>query len=141
VAKVGFRDGVENWALLLLRVGAGLMLAILHGWSKIQGAYGMLADGEAWKHVDTVIKIGLPAPKIMAVCSALAEFLGGILLAVGFLTPLGAAAVAINMGVAVGLHLSGDMRLELAAMYLLVAVYVMVRGGGRFSIDGVIWRK
>lgn len=141
VAKAGFRDGVQNWALLLLRVGAGLMLALLHGWSKVQGAYGMVVDGEAWRHVDTVTKIGLPAPKLLAVCSALAEFVGGILLAAGLLTPLAAAAVAINMGVAVGLHLSGDMRLELAAMYLLVAVYLLVRGGGRFSVDQGIWRK
>jgi putative oxidoreductase len=126
---------LEQPALMLLRAGSGLFMAFLHGWGKIKGAWGHLVRGEDWGFPDSVSALGFPIPLLFAVLAALSEFIGGLLLAVGLYTRTAALFIAIVMSVAVYRHLTTDMRYELAALFLLVSFFFLVRGAGRLSLD------
>jgi putative oxidoreductase len=120
--------------LLLLRLGAGLMLFGFHGYGKLKGALGLL-QGQEWPFVAFVGNFGFPVPAFFAVCAALAEGVGSLLLAAGLFTRYAAAAVGFTMLMAVTHHVRTDMRFELAAIYLLVALLFVFSPPGRFSLD------
>ena len=122
-------------ALFLLRASAGLMLAFKHGDDKITAAYGYVVHGQEWGFVNGVANIGFPFPGFFAVCAAVAEFFGALLLAVGLFTRYAAAAVTAVMAVAVYTHLRGNMQFELAALYGLIALAFIFIGPGKFSVD------
>jgi putative oxidoreductase len=74
----------------------------------------------------------------------LSEFVGGLLLALGLLTRPAATFVLITLTVAaVDIH-SGDpfAKRELALAYAVVALSLMLGGGGRYSLDrALFWRS
>jgi putative oxidoreductase len=138
--------------LLALRI-AGLYLAVAHGYGKVVG----LATGQG-RFLQGVAEMGFPVPIVFAWAAALSEFAGGLLVALGLLTPWAAAFAAFTMVVAaLGPHhalsqllsslgmapvpeetLKGWGNPELAVAYLLIMVAVALLGPGRFSIDA--WR-
>lgn len=128
--------------LLVLRLGIGLMLAFGHGWYKLPPP-DMFVGG--------VRSLGFPAPLAFAWAAALSEFLGGLLLAVGLFTRVGAFFVISTMGVAaLGQHLrdplfmqnaAGGPSKEFALLYLIPAVALLLTGSGRFGLDRVIGRN
>lgn len=122
--------------LLVLRVGAGLMMALAHGLGKIPPSLGF---------VDSTAGMGFPLPGLFAWAAALSEFAGGLLLAIGLLTRPAAFFVGITMAVAFlfahGGALTGEGNGELAFVYLIVAITLMITGAGRYSLDQVIWRR
>lgn len=105
----------------------------------VAGAYANLFGGQEWGLIGFVAKLGFPAPRFFAVCAALAEFVGGLLLAAGWLTRYAATVVAFNMSVALYYHLMTDGRFEMAAHYWLAAVLFIFVAPGRFSLDE--WRR
>lgn len=118
-------------ALAFLRVTAGVSLALAHGFDKLPPPAGL---------VGAVRGVGFPAPEAFAWCAGLAEAVGGLLLAAGFLTRPAALAVAITMGVALfGVH-GGDpwAKQELAALYGVAALTVVFAGPGRLSVDALL---
>jgi len=119
----------------LIRMSSGLLLALLHGWPKVLAAYGYFVHGQEWRFVKTVADIGFPAPAFFAVLSTLAEFLGGLLLAVGLFTRYAAFFVLFNMTVAVYRNATRGSLDELALMYGLIALAFLIHGGGAFSLD------
>ncbi len=126
----------SDLALFLLRCGMGLMLALFNGWGLVAGAYANLFHGQEWKFIGFVSNFGFPFARFFAVCSALAEFVGGLLLAAGLFTRYAALLVAFNMSVAVYFHMKTDWRFELAAHYLLTAILFIFADPGRLSLDG-----
>lgn len=124
-----------NGGLLWLRLGLGIGLAWLHGWGKLTGAFGYLFGGEEWRFIAGVEAIGFPIPVFFAFAAALAEGVGALLVAVGFLTRPAAIAVAFTMLVAVYRHLSQGQGAELAALYLIGAVAIILIGPGAHSVD------
>ena len=82
---------------LLVRVVLGAIMAA-HGAQKLFGWFGGpgLAGTGGW-----LGSMGFKPARLLAVVVGLAEFGGGALLALGLLTPLGAAAVAGVMFVAI----------------------------------------
>ena len=117
--------------LAVLRVTAGVSLAVAHGFDKVPPPPGLVA---------AVRGMGFPAPEAFAWCAALAEAVGGLLLAVGFLTRPAAFAVAFTMGVALfGMHW-GDpwAKQELAALYGAAALCLLFAGPGRLSVDALL---
>jgi len=79
--------------LLILRLGLGLTLAV-HGLQKLFGWFGGLdlsSTGAAFA------ALGYRPGKLFALLAGLAEAAGGVLLAIGFLTPLAAVAVMSAM--------------------------------------------
>lgn len=130
-------------ALLFVRVLAGGMLAAFHGWGKVKSAYALLAHDQEWRFVQVVAGLGFPFPMLFALAAAVAEFFGGLFLAVGFLTRLAASGIAITMLVAVYRHLTTDWRFELAALYLGIAVLFVLGDPGRWALDARLrtrWR-
>lgn len=125
----------EHFGLLLLRLGGGLFLALLHGWGKVRGLWAHLVFGEEWGFPNTVAWLGFPFPLFFAAIVAVVEFIGGLMLAAGVYTRYVAFFISVNMAVAVYRHLISDMRYELAALFLLIALYFLFRGAGRYSVD------
>lgn len=125
-------DSVKDLSHSLLRIGTGLMMAFLHGAAKMPPSD---------KFIVGVSELGFPAPAFFAWCAALAEMGGGLLLAAGLLTRPASFFIAFTMFVAAfGRHLHDPFaRKELSLLYLLLALYFLVRGGGRWSIDRLLW--
>jgi putative oxidoreductase len=117
-----------DFGLLVLRLFTGLALAFGHGINKLPPSERFLAG---------VVEMGFPAPLFFAWASGLAEFGGGLLLALGLLTRPAALLVAINMFVAAFIRQAGDpfKEVELAYLFLAVAVLYAVAGPGRLSLD------
>jgi putative oxidoreductase len=142
----------EDWGLLVLRL-SGFGLALAHGLSKVMG----LAAGTSQLPA-AVEKLGFPIPYFFAWAAALGELLGGLMVAVGLFTRVGAALAAFTMFVAAFLQhhafskLLVNLRLryvseetlkawgnpELALLYLAVLLAVLIMGPGRIAFDSAI---
>jgi putative oxidoreductase len=123
-----------SYGLLLLRVFVGLAF-VGHGTQKLFGwfgGYGPQGTG------GFMASQGYRAGVFMAVAAGLCETVGGLLLAVGFLTPLAGTLLAIVMINAIGsvtLKRTFMLGSELEIAYLTVAVSLVATGPGRFSLD------
>jgi putative oxidoreductase len=130
--------------LLVLRLVLGVIF-VAHGAQKLFGSFGGPGlKGTAGFHK----QLGIKPPYLMAVLAGLAEFIGGVLVAVGFLTPLAALALIVVMIVAVlTVHLKNgffntnggyEFNLALAGM----ALTLLIVGAGAYSLDstlGIFW--
>ncbi|HET7480976.1 MAG TPA: DoxX family protein [Rubrobacteraceae bacterium] len=126
--------------LLVLRVVLGVIFAA-HGAQKLFGSFGGPGlKGTAGFHE----QLGIKPPYLMAVLAGLAEFAGGILVAVGLLTPLAAVALIVTMAVAaLTVHLKNgffamnggyEFNLALAGM----ALTLLLTGAGAISLDAAL---
>lgn len=115
-------------ALLALRVGFGLALALAHG-------YGKLTNPERFLHGLAMNQF--PLPGLFGWAAIGSEFLGGLLLALGFFTRPAAALVLVTMGVAAfDIHAEDPFaKRELALAYAVVAFALLLAGPGRFALD------
>ncbi len=123
-------------ALLILRVGLGLSLAA-HGAQKLFGWFGGHGIAGTGGYFDS---IGFRPGKPNALIAGVGEVGGGLLLALGLLTPLGGAAVVGTMLVAASVHSKAGFfaqtgGYELPLFYSIGAVALTVSGPGRYSID------
>ena len=101
--------------------------------------------------VGRFIKIGIPAPQILAPFVGVVEIVGGVLILAGLFTRLAAFPLVINMVVAIGttklpiLLKSGfwaaahEARTDYAM--LLGAIFLLVVESGRFSLDALRHRR
>ena len=121
-------------AFLLLRVLAGLALAYFHGLGKVPPSPGF---------VEGVAAMGLPLPVVFAWAAGLAELVGGVLLAVGLLTRPASFFILVTMGVAFFLRHADDPFLdkEKAYLYGAIALFFLLAGAGRFSLDRLMRRR
>jgi putative oxidoreductase len=126
-----FTSPAADAALAVLRVAAGLLLAFLHGLNKILPQEGFIG----W-----IGGMGFPAPVLFAWLAGLAEFGGGLLLALGLLTRPVAAVLIIHFLVVVFVAHAGDSLgdRELAILFGVIALQFLLTGPGRYSIDAVI---
>lgn len=117
-----------NAGLALLRIFAGVALALAHGYGKVPPSDGL---------VNRTAELGFPMPVVFAWAAGLSEFLGGIFLALGFLTRISSFFIAFTMLVAlVGVHGADPFnKQELAFMYLFVALAFMLKGAGDWNVD------
>ena len=120
--------GFGEIALTALRVFAGLALAFGHGMGKLPPSDGFVSG---------VAEMGFPMPEVFAWLASLAEFGGGLCLAIGLFTRPSAFFVAFTMAVAGLVRHAPDpfQKKELALMYLFVALVFMAIGGGRLAAD------
>jgi putative oxidoreductase len=135
---------MDDVALLVLRLVLGGVF-VAHGAQKLFGSFGGPGiEGTTGFHEQLGIKPARP----MAVLAGLTEFLGGILVVAGFLTPLAALALIGVMAVAVltvnlknGFFAANggyEYNLVLAA----VALALVLAGGGAYGLDaalGILW--
>src|SRR5687767_12809654 len=126
--------------LLIIRLVIGGTLAA-HGAQKLFGWFGGfgIAGTGGWLE-----SMGFRPGKLQAVVSGLSEFGGGLLLAAGLLTPLGAAAIAGVMLVAiVSVHLdkgffNGAGGYEFNVVLAATAIAMAFSGPGKLSVDNAL---
>jgi len=138
----GFYDTAERLAYPLMRLAVGAFL-IPHGMQKLFGAYGGNIANTAAGFAKAGIEPALP----LAYTVGCIEFFGGILIAIGLLTRVAAAAVVIMMTVAVvKVHLGNgffwnNRGFEYPALWGILAFAIFLRGGGAMSVDRAIGKE
>jgi putative oxidoreductase len=117
-----------------LRVLLGLLMAGGHGWGKLM-AWSQKADT-----FPDPLGVGSPVSLALAI---FAELFCALLLAVGLGTRLVVVPLIVTMVVAAFVVHGGDpwQRKELAVLYLVGFLVLLVTGGGRFSLDAVVWPR
>jgi len=125
--------------LLILRLVAGLTLAA-HGAQKLFGWFG---GGGISGTLQMQGRLGLKPAPLWAGMVILGEFGGGLSVAFGFLTPLGAAAMfaAMFMAIAKSHWKNGFWNskrgLEFPLQLLTIGVAIGIIGPGSYSLDAL----
>jgi len=121
-------------SLAMLRIFTGLAMAFGHGIRKMPPSEGFI-QGTA--------DMGFPFPTFFATMAGYSEFLGGIFLALGFMTRPAAFFVSATMIVAAFVRHADDPfgSAEKAYLYLVIGLVYLVLGSGRLSLDQVIRRR
>ncbi|HEV2225741.1 MAG TPA: DoxX family protein [Nitrososphaerales archaeon] len=128
--------GPELLLILRLGVGAGL---VLHGYPKAKG--GRVQAGQWLKNMGI--------PHLAADLVTVLEFLGGVFLILGLLTPLVGLFFVVQFGSIIWMKKSkmhasfvsteqGKPTYEIDAVYLLLALVFLVLGAGSFSLDSLL---
>jgi putative oxidoreductase len=125
--------------LLIIRVVLGLLL-VGHGAQKLLGWFGGPGLSGTAGFFDSV---GYRPGRRMAMLAGLAEVTGGALVALGLLTPLGAAIVLGTMFAAAAAHSSNGLwgangGYEMPLLYAVTALGLGFTGPGRVSLDNLL---
>jgi len=139
-ALLGSSD-LEQYAILLVRVSIGLFFAI-------SGANKLFAAGGTKPVYDTLVQAKVPLPRVMAYFVSGVEFVGGSLVAVGFLSSPASGVLMIDMIVATvtsslstlpkglsPLSWFDDVLYLPEVLYVLFFVWLVCSGPGMFSVD------
>jgi putative oxidoreductase len=133
-----------NTALLIARLAIGLGFAA-HGAQKLFGwfgGYGLKNTGEF------MVTLGWQQGRFFATAASLAETTAGILIALGFLWPLGPALMILMMiTAALTVHIKNGFfnaknGYELPVVYAMSALILTFTGPGEYSLDrflGLDW--
>jgi putative oxidoreductase len=132
-----------NLTLLLFRLTIAIVF-LAHGWNHVFGG-GKIAGTARWFE-----SLGMRPGIVHAWAASLTELGAGVLVGLGLLTPLGAAAVVGVMVVAlVTTHLRNGFFIfkpgqgyEYVVVLIMCAVAIGVVGPGRWSVDyalGISW--
>jgi putative oxidoreductase len=130
--------------ILIARLAVGTLFAL-------SGSGKLFVASRRDEMLRTVREAGIPAPELNAVFVSLVEFLCGVLLAMGLLTPLCCLLLSGDMVVAVRTSVLPRIKASsladwLAAvlylpevLYLVILVWLLVSGPGWFSVDYLLW--
>ena len=130
-----YLDRLQPLALLFMRLALGAIM-VAHGYHKVFGGLH--------HHAQMVASLGLPA--WLGYVSAFTEFLGGLLILVGFFTRIAAFAVFIDLFVAIWkVHLHNGLigtpdrpGYEFALAAAAIAFAIIFFGAGPIAIDHVL---
>jgi putative oxidoreductase len=135
----------DSAATAILRLVLGIVF-FAHGAQKMLGWFGGFGFAGTMGFFTGMMHI--PAP--LAFLAIAAEFFGGIGLILGFLTRIAAFGIGVNMLVAIMtvhhnfgffMNWTGTQKGEGFEFHLLVlamVAFLMIRGGGAFSIDRLL---
>ena len=128
--------------LLVMRVGLGLLMAIAHGWGKLTGG------PEVWTRLGGAMEsFGVPETLYLpfGFMAMVAEFFGGILLALGLTSRVCAFLLLNTMIVATVMKATSgaDFQMETSRPLELAVLFLglLIAGPGRLSIDYLIFGK
>jgi putative oxidoreductase len=133
----GGKEMSVDVGIMLVRVLFGAAIAA-HGSQKlfgVFGGYGLKGTGGFFE------SLGFRPGVLLAALAGLGELVGGLLLVLGLLTPVGAAAVLATMIVAmVSVHLKNGFfatnnGIEMPFLFAAAALGIAVTGGGAYSLD------
>lgn len=126
--------------LLIARLVFGLLMAG-HGTQKLfgwLGGYGLAGTGGFFE------TLGFRPGRAFAAAAALTEITGGLLLALGFLGPVGPALIiSVMLVAAISVHWQNGLfatsnGIELPLLYAAGAISLALTGPGLFSLDAVL---
>ncbi len=128
----------SSYGYLLVRATTGLGLA-LHGYPKVKG--GRIQAGQWMKSMNI--------PAITADLVTVLEFVGGIFLIAGLLTPVMGLFFVLQFGAIIWMKKSkmharfismeqGKPTYEIDALYLLLGIVFLFVGAGQFSVDRLL---
>src|SRR5215472_1711509 len=136
----GLYERASPYSYALLRFAAGAVL-VPHGLRNLFfGGLGGTADVIAGG-------AGLPLPMAWAFLTALAQLVGGVFLALGFLTRAAALIVWLYMTVSITVahwangYFWTNGGFEYSLLSWLMCVAILFKGGGRYSIDHAIGKE
>ncbi|MBC7979694.1 MAG: DoxX family protein [Armatimonadetes bacterium] len=142
----GTRDATASLALVFLRITIGLMILIGHGLSKIQN-FATLKDKFP---VPDFFPLKYMSPPVSLIATIGAEVLAPALIVIGLCTRPAAFILAFAMTVAAFDVLHSQpffyappkvlVAKELAIMYLLPAVAILLAGAGQYSVDSSFYK-
>jgi putative oxidoreductase len=134
-------SGLEQYAILLVRVSLGLFFVI-------SGANKLFVAGNRQTMYETLVKAKVPFPNAMAYFVSCVEFVGGSLLTVGFLSSPACLVLAVDMIVAIltttlfampkgvsPLSWLDNFLYIPEVLYVLFFVWLICSGPGEFSVD------
>jgi len=130
-----YLDRLQPLALLVMRLALGAIM-VVHGYHKVFGGLH--------HHAQMVAGVGLPA--WLGYVSSFTEFLGGLLILVGFFTRPAAFAVCLDLSVAIWkVHLHNGIigspdrpGYEFALAAAVLAFALIFFGGGPIAFDHVL---
>src|SRR5437867_10982706 len=140
-------DTDGDWVLMLVRLVLGVII-FAHGAQKLLGWFG----GPGLSATVRTFRDHLRIPVTLTCLAIAAEFFGGLGLIVGLLTRIAALGIAITITVAlVKVHLKqgfflnwfGEKQghgIEYHLLIIALAILLMVKGAGAFSIDAALSR-
>ena len=138
-ALAGIYQPVAPYGYAFMRFCVGAIIAP-HGYTKLfQGGVGQAAG--------MVAKLGLEPAIAWAYLVGAVEFFGGILLAIGLLTRLAAAALVIEFAVIVfAVKFANGFfafrnGFEFELLLGLLCIAILFTGGGKFSVDRAIGKE
>ena len=133
--------GLEQYAILLVRVSLGLFFAI-------SGANKLFVAGSTQTMYETLVEAKVPFPHLMTYFVSGVEFVCGSLLAVGFFSRPACVALLIDMIVATltsaistlpkglsPLNWLDDFLYLPEVLYVLFFFWLICSGPGKFSVD------
>ncbi|WP_109695816.1 DoxX family protein [Chitinophaga deserti] len=128
-----------NWGLTILRVGVGVLFFIF-GWQKLSGG------AELWTMIGGSMNfLGISfAPTFWGLMASIAEFAGGLLLAIGLFTRWASLSLVLTMIVAVILKAntgSGLADVSSPLMALLITLSFTLNGATNWSVDNYLAQK
>ena len=138
----------DDTATMILRVLLGVVF-FPHGMQKLLGLFG----GYGFSGTFGFFTGSMGVPAIFAVLAILAEGLGSLGLLTGLLTRVSAFGIGTNMVVAVlmihhkfGFFMNWDGKqpgegFEYHILVIAIVIALVIRGGGKWSIDRVIAKK
>jgi putative oxidoreductase len=131
----------EQYAILLLRVSLGLFFAI-------SGANKLFVAGGTQTMYETLVQAKVPFPHLMTFFVSGVEFVGGSLVAAGFLSSLASVALLVDMVVAIlttklstvpkglsPLKWFDNLLYVPEVLYVLLFFWLICSGPGKFSVD------
>lgn len=138
----GTRDTTASVSLLALRVMIGLMMFIGHGLPKLQG----FSSIKKW-YVPDFFPLHYMSPSVSLVATIIAELGASALIILGLATRPAAFVLGFAMVVAAfGVHGADPWFMgpgvpaakEMALLYLIPMIAIILAGGGAFSLDAAI---
>jgi len=125
--------------LLVVRVLIGITF-IIHGYPKLTGGL------EAWNFLgSTMENLGIDfIPAFWGFLCAIAEFFGGVLLALGLFTRISAVFLFLTMMVATIFHIAKGDSFDVSSHAIELGVVFlgfMLMGAGKYSLDYKILNK
>jgi putative oxidoreductase len=135
----GFYESMLPVAATLVRVVVGIMF-LMHVWGKFNAGAARIAGNFGTNY-------GLPMPDLFAYTAMGLELVGGACLIVGLFTRFFAAALAVEMGIAlIVAHLpkgysAATGGYEYVLLIGVVLLAIAMRGGGPYSVDAKIGKE
>jgi putative oxidoreductase len=127
-----------EWAYLLLRVTAGLML-LPHVWPKLMAGPAAIA-------ANVMAPRGVEPALAAAWLAIIVELAGAVFITLGLFTRPIALLVALEFVVVAKTHFAfgwgaGGGGAEYVVLWLVVFLFILARGGGPYSLDAKLGRE